>query len=51
MKYLKSVGADINVKSNNGWTPLHSTSRKGYLEVVKYLKSVGADVNVKSNNG
>jgi len=42
VKYLKSVGADINAKDNDGWTPLHSTSYEGHLEVVKYLKSVGA---------
>ncbi len=42
MKYLKSVGADINAKYNDGWTPLHLASCNGHLEVVKYLKSVGA---------
>ena len=51
MKYLKSVGADIHAKNNNGWTPLYSASYKGHLEVVKYLKSVGADINAKTNNG
>ena len=52
MKYLKSVGADINVKSNKyGNTPLHLASQNGHLEVVKYLKSVGADIHAKNNNG
>ncbi len=51
MKYLKSVGADINAKSNNSYTPLHSASQNGHLEVVKYLKSVGADIHAKNNNG
>ena len=41
---MKSVGADIHAKDNNGWTPLHSASYKGHLEVVKYLISVGADI-------
>ncbi len=51
MKYLKSVGADINAKNNNSWTPLHSASYNGHLEVMKYLKSVGADIHAKNNNG
>jgi ankyrin repeat protein len=51
MKYLKSVGADINVKNNNGLTPLYNASRNGHLEVMKYLKSVGADIHAKNNNG
>ncbi len=42
MKYLKSVGADIQAKDNIGWTPLHLASCCGNLEVVNYLKSVGA---------
>jgi ankyrin repeat protein len=45
VKYLKSVGADIHAKDNDGWTPLHSASWNGHLEVVKYLKSVGADIH------
>ncbi len=51
VKYLKSVGADINAKSNNSYTPLHSASQNGHLEVVKYLKSVGADIHAKNING
>jgi ankyrin repeat protein len=51
VKYLKSVGADINVKRNDGETPLYSASWNGQLEVVKYLKSVGADINAKDNVG
>ncbi len=51
MKYLKSVGADINAKTNVGNTSLHFASQYGQLEVVKYLKSVGADIHAKNNNG
>ncbi len=51
VKYLKSVGADIHAKSNNGNTPLHSAACYGHLEVVKYLKSVGADIHAKNNIG
>jgi ankyrin repeat protein len=51
VKYLKSVGADINAKTNVGNTSLHFASQYGQLEVVKYLKSVGADIHAKNNNG
>jgi ankyrin repeat protein len=49
VKYLKSVGADINATSKSGITPLHLASCQGHLEVVKYLKSVGADIHAKTN--
>ena len=42
-------GADVNVKNNNGYTPLFLASEKGYTEIVKLLLEYGADVNVKTN--
>ena len=51
VKYLISVGADVNVKDNKYATPLHWAVHKGSLEIVKLLVSAGADVNAKDNDG
>ncbi len=44
---LIEQGADINVKDDDGWTPLIYASRLGHLDLVKYLVENGADVSVK----
>ena len=53
-KMLVDKGADINAKSNGGWTPLHEAA-KGIEEkresTVRYLIQSGADVNAKSEWG
>ena len=41
----------INVKDNNGATPLQWASSRGYTEVVNLLIEKGADIHVKDNNG
>ncbi len=43
--------ADVNAKSNNGWTALMWASNDGRSDIVRMLIDAGADVNVKSNNG
>jgi ankyrin repeat protein len=49
---LMVAGADINQKSGvNGETPLHTSARLNWLEVVKFLVANGADLNAKDNNG
>ena len=50
VRLLLEHGADINVQDNNGWTPLHSASYDGALEVVRVLLEHGADVEVKKND-
>ncbi len=40
-------GADVNVKTTDGWTALMKASQKGHVEIVKLLLDNGADVNVK----
>jgi ankyrin repeat protein len=44
-------GADVNCKSNEGWTPLHWSSYWNRLDIVKYLIEHGADVNCKDSYG
>jgi ankyrin repeat protein len=45
---LLSVGADVNAKTNYGWTPLHAACEKGHVQVVsKFLDHDGADVDAK----
>ena len=51
MKWLKEQGADVNVKSEAGRTPMHNAALYGHFEIVKWLKEQGADVNVKGNDG
>ena len=51
VKYLISVGANKEAKTNSGYTPLILASRYGYLEVVIYLISIGADKEAKNKDG
>ena len=38
-------------RDQNGWTALHMTSIKGYLEISELLTSSGADVNIRGRDG
>ena len=51
LRLLLENGADINVQSRSGWTPLHLASALGALEVVRLLLEHGVDVEVKRNDG
>jgi ankyrin repeat protein len=48
---LLSVGADVNVSGNLGWTPLHWACFRGHLQVFNELLDHGADIEAKSNFG
>jgi hypothetical protein len=36
--------------NDDGWTPLHSASREGHVDIVELLIQHGADVNKQTNN-
>jgi Ankyrin repeats (3 copies)/Ankyrin repeat len=51
VKQLLEKGADVNIATSDGRTPLHEASRIGNVEVVKLLLEKGADVNTAKNDG
>ncbi|KAK9884176.1 hypothetical protein WA026_005131 [Henosepilachna vigintioctopunctata] len=51
IQLLIKYKADINMRNENGWTPLHLAIREGYEDVVYNLLRKGADINIKDNNG
>lgn len=52
MKYLvEELGADVNARDNDGYTPLHHAAARGDNEMIMYLVSKGADVRAVSRSG
>ncbi len=41
VRLLVDSGADIEVKNNDGWTPLYVVSRNGHIDIVKLLVDLG----------
>ena len=51
VKYVLSLGLDINSTDEEGWTPLHIAVRyNNNVEVIKYLIECGADTTIKIND-
>ncbi|XP_023311846.1 uncharacterized protein LOC108905886 [Anoplophora glabripennis] len=42
--------AGVNVKDENGDTPLHHAVKRGHWEMTKYLIEQGADVNIRNHD-
>jgi ankyrin repeat protein len=52
MKFLVEVlGADVNARDNDGYTPLHHAAARGDNEMILYLVSKGADVTAVARSG
>ena len=48
---VEELGADVNSRDMNGYTPLHNAAGRGDTEMVLYLVSKGADVMAVSRTG
>ncbi|MGB7922728.1 MAG: ankyrin repeat domain-containing protein [Pyrinomonadaceae bacterium] len=48
---LIAEGADVDARSEDGWTPLMLATIKGHTEVVLALLKQGADVNARNKKG
>src|SRR5262249_5807780 len=52
VKFLvEELGADVNARDHNGYTPLHHAAARGDNELITYLVSKGADVKAVARSG
>jgi ankyrin repeat protein len=52
VKFLvEALGADVNARDHNGYTPLHHAAARGDNELIRYLVSKGADVKAIARSG
>jgi uncharacterized protein len=52
VKYLvEELHADVNMRDNDGYTPLHHAAARGDNEMILYLVSRGADVTAVARSG
>jgi ankyrin repeat protein len=51
VRLLVEQGADVAVRADNGWTPLHLASFCGCVEVARFLIEQGADATAPADDG
>jgi len=52
VRYLiEELGADVNLRDHNAYTPMHHAAARGDNEMIEYLVSMGGDVTVVSRRG
>jgi uncharacterized protein len=52
VKFLvETLGADVNARDHNGYTPLHHAAARGDNDLIRYLVSKGADVKAIARSG
>lgn len=52
VKFLvEELGADVNARDHNGYTPLHHAASRGDNELIRYLVSKGADPKAVARTG
>jgi hypothetical protein len=51
VKQHLAAGTDVDVKYDNGPTPLHYAASNGHKEIIELLIAEGADVNAKTDVG
>jgi hypothetical protein len=52
VRYLvEELGADVNARDHNGYSPIHHAAARGDNEVILYLVEQGADVTLVSRTG
>ena len=49
---VSELGANVNARDIDGWTPLHQAAENGHVEMARLLVSeLGADVNARDCSG
>ena len=52
VRYLvEELGADVNARDHNGYSPLHHAAARGDNELIRYLVAKGAEVTTLSRRG
>ena len=46
-----SAGADVNQRTESGWSPLHQAAYFGYMEMARALVARGADIRAATSTG